>query len=242
MTQFPLNIKKIYEDADLLILDKPFGLVVNRSKTTKGETLQDFLIKYLGLPLPPTQVSSFTENQDEIFLLRSGLAHRLDKDTSGVIVVAKNPQTLINLMDQFKNRGVAKSYVALVHGKILNPVLEVSAPIGRNPKNRFRYAVVMGGKVAQTVIKVQKILAEKYSLVSVEPKTGRTHQIRVHLSAINHPIVGDVLYSPKSFRLDDHQNYGRLMLHAHRVEFIHPSNGEKVAFEANIPSEFEKVL
>jgi len=157
-------------------------------------------------------------------------------------VVAKNSQTLINLMDQFKNRGVAKSYVALVHGKILNPVIEVSAPIGRNPKNRFRYAVVMGGRAAQTVIKVQKTLAGKYSLVSVEPKTGRTHQIRVHLSAINHPIVGDVLYSPKSFRLADYQNYGRLMLHAHRVEFIHPSKGEKVAFEANIPSEFEKVL
>ena len=113
MTQFPLNIKKIYEDADLLILDKPFGLVVNRSKTTKGETLQDFLIKYLGLSLPPTQVSSFTENQDEIFLLRSGLAHRLDKDTSGVIVVAKNPQTLINLMDQFKNREWLKAMLPL---------------------------------------------------------------------------------------------------------------------------------
>ncbi len=241
MTNLQDKIEIIHEDDAILVLNKPFGLIVNRSNTTKEPTLQDFLIEYLDIPAPSEEISSLSNDPQDVFLLRSGMAHRLDKDTSGVILAAKTPESLQNLMSQFKNREVQKTYSALVHGKINDPIIDIDAPIGRNPKNRFRYAVLAEGKEAHTIVKMQKNSLD-YSLVSVEPKTGRTHQIRVHLSAINHPIVGDVLYSPQSFQEKDAVNFGRLMLHASTITFSHPSNGEKVTFEVKIPSEFEKSL
>lgn len=232
------QLQIIHEDANILILNKPSGLIVNRSQTTKDPTLQDFLIDYLGIAQPDEKISTLSEDPNDIFILRSGLAHRLDKDTSGVVVVGKTPESLAYLMLQFKNREVSKSYTALVHGKIKDPIIDIRAPIGRNPKNRFRFAVVTDGKYAHSIVKPIRT-SDSYSLISIEPRTGRTHQIRVHLSAINHPVVGDALYSPRSFFNADLKLFGRLMLHARFIEFSHPLNKEKVSFEAKIPSEFE---
>ena len=235
------DIEIIYEDSDLLVVNKPYGLVVNSSHTTKEETLQDFLAEYLKISLPDTLSSSTSQDFADVFMVRMGMAHRLDKDTSGVLLVGKTPESLQNLMAQFKSREVGKNYIALTHGEIKNPLIDIQAPIGRNPKNRFRFAVTTEGKHAHTTIEVLKV-SPGYTVVSVSPKTGRTHQIRVHLGAINHPVVGDVLYAPRGLLEADQTKFGRLMLHARSIQCLHPTTGEKVTFEATIPSEFENYL
>ncbi|MBD3366460.1 RluA family pseudouridine synthase [candidate division WWE3 bacterium] len=241
------DIKIIHEDEALLVLDKPSGLIVNRSNTTKDKTLQDFLEDYLELfsPDEASDNSEASNNSSEeptpqqIFTRRSGLAHRLDKGTSGIILVAKDPETLRYLMSQFKTRKVKKEYIALTHGKLKDPLIEVNAPIARNPKNRFKFAVVEGGKSAKTTFRLLNF-KEKYSLVQAQPKTGRTHQIRVHLSALNHPVVGDKTYAPKSSYQEDKAQFGRLMLHAKQIEIYHPLSRKKVTYATQVPTEFQK--
>lgn len=226
------EIEIIYEDDALLVVDKPSGMIVNRSNTTREKTLQDFLDSYLNLETDSSKLG-------EVFTRRSGLAHRLDKGTSGVLLIAKNPLVLKKLMKQFKRRVVNKEYIVLVHGKLKDPLIEVKAPLGRNPQNRLKFAVVREGKPAETMFRKLNF-RQKYSLVSAKPKTGRTHQIRVHLSALGHPVVGDTLYTPRSIREEDKEKFGRMMLHAHKIELIHPLSGKKVTYEANIPAEFKE--
>ena len=235
------DITIIHEDEAVLALNKPSGLVVNRSKTAKDKTLQDYLDEYLNLEQPEEGIQgSWQElSPEEIFLRRSGMAHRLDKGTSGILLVAKTAEALKTLMKQFKDREIQKEYLALVHGRVKDPKIEIDAPIGRNPRNRLKKAVVREGKPAKTLIEMVNF-KEKYSIVKAKPKTGRTHQIRVHLAALNHPVVGDHLYAPKGTRKEDREKFGRLMLHAGEIEFIHPLSSKKVTLSADIPLEFTK--
>lgn len=229
------KLEIIHEDANLLVLNKPSGLIVNRSKTAREKTLQDYLGEYLNLPQSSVGEEAFSE--PEIFEQRSGLAHRLDKGTSGVLLVGKDPKALAFLMSQFKERKIHKEYLALVHGKIIDQKIEIQAPLGRNPQSRLKFAVVEEGKTAKTVVEKLKVVGD-FTLVIAKPETGRTHQVRVHLAAINHPIVGDRLYCPKSFLEDDIQKVGRLMLHARKISLIHPVSFKEVTYTAEIPEEF----
>jgi len=231
------EIEIIHEDTDLLVLNKPSGLIVNRSKTTKEKTLQDYLDEYLDLP---HLIKDWEESPElEIFVQRSGLAHRLDKGTSGVLLVGKTPKVLATLMDQFKQRELHKEYLALVHGKIKDQKIEIQAPLGRNPQSRFKFAIVEEGKPAKTVIELVKS-KEGYTLVTAKPETGRTHQIRVHLAALNHPIAGDTRYCPRNFQEKDSREIVRLMLHARKITLIHPLSRKEVTYTAEIPQEFLK--
>ena len=227
------GIEIIFEDENILVLNKPFGLVVNRSNTYKDLTLQDILdARYLKQ----------SDVVDEEFVRRSGIVHRLDKDTSGVIVVAKNPDSFYFLQRQFKERRTFKEYIAIVHGKVEDEVLEIDAPIARNPKNPLKIAIVSDGKNAFTRVEKVKIFNKEdvsYTFCKIFPKTGRTHQIRVHLSAVGHPVAGDVVYCAKNLLGTDEKAFGRMMLHAHFLGFSNPQTNKFQRFEAPLPREFQ---
>jgi 23S rRNA pseudouridine1911/1915/1917 synthase len=218
----PLNI--VHEDDFLLCVNKPEGLVVNNSETSTDVTLQNMLFEYLAIP----------PGEDD-FHSRCGIVHRLDKDTSGVLLVAKTVDSFENLQAQFKNREIEKEYLAVVYGSDLEPLFEIRAPIARNPKNRKKYAVVASGKEAFTKFeKIREFMlkGKRLTLLRVFPKTGRTHQIRVHLAAMGNPIVGDILYSGEIQYKHSKEMYGRLMLHATRISFRHPQNSHPVEYVA----------
>lgn len=226
----------IYEDESLLVINKPAGLVVNLSETTKEGTLQNLILeRYPRL---------FEESENSEFVKRSGIVHRLDKETSGVMVVAKDEGTFEDLKKQFQERQVEKEYIALVIGRVEENLIEVNAPVARNPKNRLKVAVVRNGREAVTVIeKMREIKWQNMTatLVKVYPKTGRMHQIRVHLAALDHPVVGDNLYAGRKRSVSSREYFGRLMLHSRKISFSHPLKKEKVIFEALTPSEFSTV-
>lgn len=215
--------KIIFEDDSLLVIDKPAGLVVNRAETQKGETLEDWAAKR------------------GINVERSGIVHRLDKDTSGLLVVAKTEAALANLQAQFKGREVVKKYLALVHGKVEPEEGEIFAPLARNPFNRMRFGVFPGGREAQTNYRVLKVYRD-FSFLELSPHTGRTHQIRVHLKYINHPIVSDPIYGGRKNYQADLRFCPRLFLHASYLQIKHPMTGEKMEFSAPLPGDLDKVL
>ena len=217
----PLNI--IYEDDDLLVIDKPAGLPIHPAPGHYSHTLVNAILAYLP---------SLPESDDS---LRPGIVHRLDKDASGVMVVAKNSVAQANLINQFKTRSVVKAYLVLVKGRLTPDEGVIEAPIGRDPRNRKRMAVVAEGKEARTQYYVIKHVGD-YTLVEVRPETGRTHQIRVHLSAIGYPVVGDSVYGVKSPHLS------RPFLHACRLGFQSPSTTEYVEFTSNLPPDLEQAL
>ena len=224
----------IYEDDYILVLNKPSGMVVNISDTSPGETLQNYTQEKLAKELADA-------DKESDFYKRGGLVHRIDKETSGVVVAAKDEETFVSLQVQFKGREVEKEYVALIFGKLDEEKIEISAPIGRSPRNRTKMAIVSDGKEAVTTVEQAEervVDGEVLSLVRAFPKTGRTHQIRVHLAALNHPIVGDDLYAGKRRSVISRKIFGRLMLHAHKITFTHPKTGERASFEAGLPSEF----
>lgn len=228
------EIKILYEDNSLLVVDKPSGVVVNKAISQKGNfTLQDWAIDYLKLPkkAPEKETTSDEEDLSGDFYSRSGIVHRIDKETSGVLIIAKTPEAFANLQNQFKKRKVHKKYIAKVYGKFPEGEIIVDAPIGRSPRNRGKFAVVEDGKEAQTTFHLVKTYGEdgeEYSIVECEPKTGRTHQIRVHLTALGHPVVGDKLYSGKKRIKRDSELFDRQNLHAQYIEFKHPETGEVV--------------
>ena len=244
----------IYEDEALLILDKPWGVTVNKSQTTlPGETLQDWIEQYLKVPRVPqastTRDTRGTFDTHDAFLSRVGIVHRLDKETSGVIVVAKTEQAFIELQRQFKQRMVKKQYVALAHGKIEPEEGSISVPIGRLPWNRTHFGVVAGGREALTTYKVvrnkyrgEESKKEVLSLVDLYPHTGRTHQIRVHLKHIGHPIVSDDLYAGRKTARNDRKNLNRLFLHAKQIQFFHPTTGKEVVFFCPLPQSLDSYL
>ncbi len=219
----PLNI--IYEDDDLLVVDKPAGLAVHPAPGHPSHTLVNAVLSHLP---------GLAETDDS---LRPGIVHRLDKDASGIMVVAKNNAAQLNLIDQFKARSVVKAYMVLVKGHLTPEDGIIEAPIGRDPRNRKRMAVVAEaeGREARTRYNVVKYIGN-YTLLEVKTETGRTHQIRVHLSAIGYPVVGDATYGVKSDYLS------RQFLHACRLGFKLPSTGEYVEFTSNLPPDLEQAL
>ena len=219
----PLPLDIIYEDEDLLVLNKPAGLTVHPAPGHRAHTMVNALLAYLP------------EMPDTGDVARPGIVHRLDKDTSGVMVVALNPAAQLDLTSQFKSRSVVKDYLVLVKGRLSPQTGVIEAPIGRDPRHRQRMAVVTEGKPARTDYRVQRYLGD-YSLLEVSPETGRTHQIRVHLAAIGHPVVGDAVYGVKS------PLFSRQFVHASRLGFKLPSTGQEVAFSADLPPEMASAL
>lgn len=229
----------IYENEQYALIDKPVGLTVNKSDTTKGQvTLQDWLEKRY----PQFQDQTRKETHD--FYKRAGFVHRLDKDTSGVILIAKTLEAFENLQMQFKNREVEKTYRAIVWGRLTQNG-EIDAPITRNPFNRMRFGVFVGGKEAKTGYRIAGNITrdgEEMTLVEAFPHTGRTHQIRVHLSYIGHPIVGDPLYSGRKKGRKGEEMFGRLLLHAYRIKFTDPKTNQPVEFTSEMPEEFKSLM
>jgi 23S rRNA pseudouridine1911/1915/1917 synthase len=217
----PLNI--IYEDDDLLVLDKPAGLTVHPAPGHPGHTLVNALLAH------------FPHLADTGDALRPGIVHRLDKDTSGLMLVAKNSSAQADLAGQFKSHSVTKAYMALVKGHLTPEEGIIEAAIGRDPRNRKKMAVVALGREARTDYQVIKYIGD-YTLLEVRPQTGRTHQIRVHLAAIGFPVVGDKIYGIKSPFLS------RQFLHACRLGFSLPSTGKYVEFKSELPEDLEQAL
>lgn len=231
--------KIIYQDNQILVINKPSELVVNRAESVKGKTLQDWMEEEVLQDLKSQEINQ----ANEVFVKRSGLVHRLDKDTSGVMVLAKTATTFTNLQKQFKQRKVHKTYLALVHGKVAPKTGDIKMPLGRQPENRKRFTVRLGGRMSETKYQVLQII-DDFSLVEVEPKTGRTHQIRVHLKHIGHPLVSDPIYLGKKRLKQDQLWCSRLFLHAQSLSFIHPQTRKRLSFKAPLASQlmdsFEK--
>jgi len=228
----PLDI--VYEDDTLVVVNKPAGLVVHPAAGTPSGTLANALA-YHFQKLPGTNV-------------RPGIVHRLDRDTSGLMVVAKTEAALENLSDQFRDRTVYKSYVALVHGRVLSNTGKIDQPLARDRSNRTRMAVVRGGRNALTLYRVRQAF-DRFTLLDVELKTGRTHQIRVHLAWLKHPVVADETYGGgRDNTIRDPRLRARIralnrqFLHAEKLGFKHPQTGEFVKFESPLPPELEDLL
>ena len=217
----PLSI--VYEDPDLLVIDKPAGMTVHPSPGQSRHTLVNALLAHC----PDLAGVGGT--------LRPGIVHRLDKDTSGLLLVAKNDRAHSGLSRQLKERMVEKGYLALVRGHVETKDGAVEGAIGRDPRNRKRMAVVEGGRYARTAYHVRDYL-NGCTLVEVTPSTGRTHQIRVHFAAIGHPLVGDALYGKPSPLVDRH------FLHACRLGFHHPVDGRWLVFESPLPPDLQRAL
>lgn len=240
-----MHPKVIYEDKQLLVLDKPAGWIVNEAETTRGrDTIQYWLSK-----------RAYTLAEDR--RMRSGIVHRLDKETSGILVVAKTKQTFENLQDQFKKRLVKKTYTALVHGKVEPKEGTVSAPLGRLPWNRERFGVLPGGREAETRYRVishyslpttksishlSRASSRDYTLLTLYPKTGRTHQIRVHLKYLGHPIVSDEFYTGRKTARADRIWCPRLFLHASGIKFTHPSTEKIVSIDSELSADLTSSL
>jgi pseudouridine synthase, RluA family len=230
----PLDI--VYEDDELLVVNKPAGLVVHPAAGIQSGTLANALaFHFQNLP-------SATGTA------RPGIVHRLDRDTSGLLVVAKTESSMENLADQFRDRTVFKSYLALVHGHLESQNGLIDQPIARDQANRTRMAVVRGGRNAVSLYKMRRRY-QRFTLVDVELKTGRTHQIRVHLAWLRHPVVGDETYGGGRDNTiqDAHlravvRNLGRHFLHAEELGFNHPKTGEGMKFKAPLPSELSSLL
>lgn len=237
----------IYEDKNIVALNKPSGVVVNKTNTSDEESLQEAVVKskiyshfFTKDDMNIYEDKDISQDVLDAFFVRNGLVHRIDKGTSGVVLFAKDPETFFDLQKQFKERNVSKEYVALVFGELKEERIEINAPLGRNPYSGTKMAIVETGKPSLTVVEKMKPISIKdgnFTLVRAKPITGRTHQIRIHLTAINHPVVGDDMYAGRKRRELTKDKYGRLMLHAHKLTINHPKTGKKMTFEAPIPSE-----
>lgn len=245
-----MDISIIYEDEVLLLINKPAGITINRSETTKNEvTVQDWAEKYVGITYKEVK-SKYGDTDwkpEDEFYKRGGIVHRLDKETSGILVIAKTPEAFVNLQKQFKERDVKKTYLALSHGIIQPSEGEISVPVGRLPWNRNRFGVLPGGRESKTLYTVLTHYQlpktnEQLSYVALSPQSGRTHQIRVHLKYINNPIFSDYLYAGRKTARNDRKFLGRVFLHAEKIQFMHPLTGEKVSFSSALPEELEVFL
>jgi 23S rRNA pseudouridine1911/1915/1917 synthase len=225
----------VYEDDTLVVVNKPAGLVVHPAAGIQTGTLANALAYHFQqLPNATT--------------VRPGIVHRLDRDTSGLLVVAKTDAALENLSDQFRARSVYKLYAALVHGRVASDSGRIEQPLSRDPSNRTRMAVVRGGRSALSIYRVARRF-NRFTLLDVELKTGRTHQIRVHLAWLKHPVVGDETYGggrdnsiqdPKLKSLI--RGLNRQFLHAEKLAFTHPATGDRVQFHSPLPPELSNLL
>ncbi len=226
--------KILFEDESVLLIDKPAGWIVNEAATT-GTTpvLQNWISK------------NFDFETSKSFEFRSGIVHRLDKETSGVLIISKSLYAFENLQKQFKQRRIKKSYLALAHGRVGSPNGVIEVPVGRLPWRRDRFGVLPGGRdslTEYTLIDLYKKGNEYFSLISLNPKTGRTHQIRIHLKYLGHPIVSDDFYAGRKTSRKDRVWCPRLFLHAAKIEFAHPVTSEKLTFTSDLPPDLETVL
>ncbi len=259
------DLKVVFEDEQILVVDKPAGLVVNRAETVKGPTLQDELFDYFKASLP--------KGSDPNIGGRAGIVHRLDRETSGLLLVAKTQKAFDFLQAQFKAREVKKEYTALVHGLIKGETGTIESRLtriklgkfgiadrrsaeGREARTDFKVASYLQHnffrgptplgveplKLTRARIRYLQIHAKSYTLLSVFPKTGRTHQLRVHLKSIGHPVVSDRLYAPRKLLAFDLSWCPRLFLHAQLLEFKHPKTSKAVKFTSPLPKELEEVL
>jgi 23S rRNA pseudouridine1911/1915/1917 synthase len=221
MTEKPTLPPILFQDDQLLVINKPAGLIIQDSHTHTQQTLEQ------ALPDDPT-------------LERQGIVHRLDKDTSGVMVVARTPEAQSNLQQQFKNRQVSKEYTALVWGKSPDDHAIIDAPIARHPVYGYKYVVTEGGREAKTELWRQqeyRYQNQPVTLLRIKPHTGRTHQIRVHLAALKLPIVGDKIYGRRKDSAPIRQ-----FLHAGYLQIIHPATGKTLEFRADLPADLTEFL
>ena len=227
-----MDLNIVYEDEDILVINKPAGLVVHPSKGHLQGTLVNGLLHYLN--------GNLSSGSD---LYRPGIVHRIDKDTSGLLVVAKHNAAHQALADQLVNHDMRRSYRALVHGHVKAPQGTIEAPLQRDPANRLRWTVAKDGKYALTRFQVLESY-ENATFLDLELETGRTHQIRVHLEFIGHPLVGDPVYRKGLDHVKGplvHDMSGQL-LHAYALKLQHPRTGEWLEFKAPLPGHFEQVL
>lgn len=214
-----------YEDQDVIVINKPKGMIVHPTLANQRDTLVNALLYHCK------DLSGING------VLRPGIVHRIDKDTTGLLIVAKNDKAHLSLAEQLKNKSVSRLYYALVHGVMEHDYGTIDAPIGRDPKDRQKMCVTAkNSKQAITHFKVVERFKE-YTLVECSLETGRTHQIRVHMQYIGHPVMGDPKYSYRKTR-----DCGGQMLHAHQLTFVHPSTHEKVVVEAPLPEQFSNIL
>ena len=235
------NIRIFYEDKDLIVIDKPSGLTVHPGAGQKTPTLVDFLINKYGKNL-----------SDLSGMDRPGIVHRLDKDTSGLLLIAKNNKTHKLLQEMFKKREINRLYYAVVWGLLQKNSGSFTMNIGRNPKNRKKFSVFQtGGKSAVTKYKVKKNFSNVASLIECKLLTGRTHQIRVHLSSSGNSIIGDKKYGKNRSKLIKNVDkyivnciisFRRQALHAYYLSFIHPIKKDKIKIISKLPSDFNKLI
>lgn len=249
------NLNVIYEDKFILVINKPPGIVVNNAQSVKSPTIQDILIKNSDTHNKLPSDNPFTARQGldvhnklssvDPFISRQGIVHRLDKDTSGLLMVAKENDVFINLQNQFKERTIEKKYLTLVHGKVVPKNFEIKASVGRLPWNRERFGIIAGGKEAVTAINVLKYYSNQYGIYSYLeacPHTGRTHQIRIHLKYIGHGIVSDEFYTGRKTYRKDLLFCPRLFLHAAFIAFNHPVSKKRIELKTDLPEDLKRVL
>ncbi len=231
----PLDI--VYEDEFLAVINKPAGMIVHPGAGVPSGTLANAIAWHFGLK------GETTENGHRV-----GIVHRLDKDTSGLILVAKDERTQDELAGQFRKREVFKSYIALVHGSPELKAGRIDRPIARDRWHRTKMTVAANGREATSLWKVRQRF-EKFALVQVEIQTGRTHQIRVHMASINHPVVGDPTYNEGRDNTIANgdikkvvERLGRVFLHAEKLSFTHPKSGERLSFTCEMPLELTELL
>jgi len=233
----------LFEDPLFLVINKPVGIVVNRAESVKGTTIQDWMEE----THPIFSHHDGESEEEREFISRSGVVHRIDKETSGILLIAKSVDAFVELQRQFRERIIKKTYLAIIHGELVPKEGEIRAPVGRLPWNKERFGIVPGGKDSVTnytclTTKTIEGTREKISLVAVFPETGRTHQIRVHMKYIQHPLLGDYLYAGRKTSRDDRQWAPRVMLHAWKIMFLHPSTGKELAIEAPIPDDMNSII
>lgn len=231
-----LNPTIIFEDESLFVVDKPSGFITNEAGTTTNQPVLQTWIK-----------QNFEYELKNNWDLRDGIVHRLDKETSGILLVAKTKEAFEDLQRQFKERLVHKTYIALAHGLVDPKDGVIDETVGRLPWRRDRFGVLAGGRDAKTNYKtVENYKSQKtnedFSLLQLEPETGRTHQIRIHLKHINHPIVGDEFYAGRKTARKDRKWCNRLFLHAGQIKFNHPITKQEVNFSSPLPSDLADIL
>ena len=279
--EFP-QIQILYQDQDLVIINKPSGVVVNRADSVKEKTIQDWFVQFLAeaeqqdkvekedwQKMIPDDFLAQYGSPEEIWLRRKGLVHRIDKETSGILLLARHPGSLVNLLVQFEKRQTHKKYWCLVHGQLQVDSAQVNAPISRSSTNRHQFRVEIDGRRAMTNYRVLKVFqdfneaeltavleekkvrqikeqqdsyAQGFSLLECELITGRTHQIRVHMKHLGHPLVADVVYGGRRRARIDRLWCSRQFLHARWLSFIHPRTGKRVEATAPLAEELKQAI
>ena len=243
----------IFENDDMFVVNKPYGMVVNRADTTRHMvTLQDWIEEKFKTSPKGTSYfvaandSKLKVEEESDFYKRAGIVHRIDKETSGALLIAKNEEAFAALQLQFKEKTVDKMYVALCHGAVTPLEGTIDVPVGRLPWNRKKFGVIAEGRQSVTKYRVEKTFVspqkETLSLVYAYPQTGRTHQIRVHMRYLNYPIFGDLLYAGRKNARRDRMYLERHFLHAAKISFTNPRDKKRITVEAPLPSELVDFL